>query len=421
MKKKKFWKLFIFGCITAICIYSYLHFFRKSLLEGHKVVVCIPVYGQSLALGEEAIRVTDFERLKNDYNGRILTENLDYEFGCFDNSKWKQSLKKLFHYHKRSFELSIYGMAEALAQQLGNDTVICIFPGGQGTTLIAQLSKPEAPYMRLISDIQTAYEKARDKNWEFYVPAICWMQGESDIAEYSNTDYKTLLKQFSKDINQDIKEITHQDVPVNFISYQTNAITRGKMFDANNFKCKEIAVPQALMELVRDDSLFWPSGPIYPYSFAREAVHLDGASQKLLGQLAAKSAIRIIRHQKPIAGLIPLNPVIDNNNIILPFAIPYPPLVFDTINVNKIDNYGFNVITPDGKDIISSVILEDSIVRISCLQSPIGCKIRYAINGEIMKSGNQHGPRGNLRDSYQYWCYQFESALKTKDPTGSTQ
>ena len=35
----------------------------------HKTVVCIPVYGQSYALGEEAIRITDFDSLalKNCY------------------------------------------------------------------------------------------------------------------------------------------------------------------------------------------------------------------------------------------------------------------------------------------------------------------------------------------------------------------
>ena len=28
----------------------------RCTLEGHKTVICIPVYGQSLALGEEAVR-----------------------------------------------------------------------------------------------------------------------------------------------------------------------------------------------------------------------------------------------------------------------------------------------------------------------------------------------------------------------------
>ena len=33
--------------------------------DEHKTVICIPVYGQSLAIGVDAIRVTDFDSLAN--------------------------------------------------------------------------------------------------------------------------------------------------------------------------------------------------------------------------------------------------------------------------------------------------------------------------------------------------------------------
>ena len=78
------------------------------------------------------MRITDFDSLKNRYNGRIVTENLDYNFGYFDGQEWKQGLKRILHYQKKSFELSVYSMAESLATQLGEDTMICIFPGGAG-------------------------------------------------------------------------------------------------------------------------------------------------------------------------------------------------------------------------------------------------------------------------------------------------
>ena len=39
----------------------------------HKTVICIPVYGQSLALGVEAERITDLDSLANYANGRIVT------------------------------------------------------------------------------------------------------------------------------------------------------------------------------------------------------------------------------------------------------------------------------------------------------------------------------------------------------------
>ena len=81
----------------------------------------------------------------------------------------------------------------------------------------------------------------------------------------------------------------------------------------------------------------------------------------------------------------------------------------------------------DGKDIVSHVSIEDNSVRVKCNQSPTNCKIRYAVNGDYMKSGREHGPRGNLRDSQgeketifiqdkkypvHNWCYQFDLLCK---------
>ena len=59
----------------------------------HKTVLCIPVYGQSLALGEEAERMTDFNSLAAYADGRIVTEELDHNFGYFENDKFKHWIK----------------------------------------------------------------------------------------------------------------------------------------------------------------------------------------------------------------------------------------------------------------------------------------------------------------------------------------
>ena len=60
--------------VLGLSIYIYNKVFPVEY--GHKVVVCIPVYGQSYALGEEATRITDFDSLRIKYNGRIVTEKL---------------------------------------------------------------------------------------------------------------------------------------------------------------------------------------------------------------------------------------------------------------------------------------------------------------------------------------------------------
>ena len=259
---KRLFILFAVCCIIIISILTYQYFRDRNTLSGHRVVLCIPVYGQSLALGEEAVRITDFDSLKIKYDGRIVNENLNYKYGSYSNKKWKRILKRFLQDHRRSFELSLYSMAEVLAKELGKDTIISIFPGGMGETPIFKLVKEyNNLYPIFISDIKNAYEIACCRGWDFYVPAICWMQGESDIADYTKENYQVALKHICTDMNKDIKSITHQKDDIHFICYQPNILTLAEKFDDGHYDCIETRVSQAIVDLIRDDTLFWASGP----------------------------------------------------------------------------------------------------------------------------------------------------------------
>ena len=409
------WLIFL-GCLLLICVPVILYIVVDAKSYDHKVVVCIPVYGQSYALGEEATRITDFDSLRIKYNGRIVTEKLDYTFGYFDHSsQFKQWVKRILHYDKKAFELSVYSMAEVLAQELGEDTVICIFPGGHGMNTIKQLMKPAKSYNKFIREIACAYEKAQERGWEFFVPAVCWMQGESDIVDYPDYDYKEYFHRMYNDMNTDIKNLTHQKDDIRIICYQSSTITKGLRYKPNKFDATEPLTPTAQMELIRDDSLIWASGPTYPCDFVNESLHIDAVGQQSIGKLAAKSALGILRNEKREIGLAPLSYEIQGKDIHITFNVPNPPLCFDTINVKKVENYGFNVIQKDGVDLISSVIIDDNSVIISCKDVPNNCKLRYGINGEFLKGGRNVGPRGNLRDSQMpipNWGYIYELFLQ---------
>lgn len=408
---KRLFILFLVCCIIVICIFAYQSFRDRNTLSGHRVVLCIPVYGQSLALGEEAVRITDFDSLRIKYDGRIVNENLNYQFGGYSDRIWKRTIKRFLHDHRRSFELSLYSMAEVLATELGKDTVICIFPGGLGETAIYKLTKEyNYLYPIFISDIKNAYEEAQSRGWEFSVPAICWMQSESDIIDYEKTDYKETLKHICSDINKDIKSITHQKEDVHFVCYQSNVLTLAEKFNDTHYDCIETRVSQAIIDLIRDDSLFWASGPTYSNNYVNDRLHIDAIGQQQIGRLEANAALNIIRKKRKEYGLIPKSLSIEGNDVIIKMNVPQPPLVIDTIAVKPIDHYGFSVITKENKNIIQEICIEDSTIRLHCTLSPDSCKVRYAVNGEKRKSGSKFGPRGNLRDSHplQHWCYQFD-------------
>jgi hypothetical protein len=397
--KKNFFFIIIITALLLSCTQSQ---------QQHRIVLCIPVYGQSLALGEEAERITDFDSLANYADGRIVTENLDYNFGYFDNDNLKQFAKKMLHYQKRSYELSIYNMAKVLADATGSDTLICIFPGGQGATAISDLSKGTPPYQKFMEDIKTAYEEATDNGWDFIIPAICWMQGESDIVDYPDTDYQQLLTRIREDMNADINLITNQNNTIPFVSYQANSLTRAEKFNATNYKCPETSVPQTFVNLLNTDEHFWASGPTYPYSCVNEKIHIDAIGQQRIGALAAKSVLGILRGKERFKGLIPINVTTRDTIATIHFNVPCPPLTIDTLQVAKADNYGFSVINQHNQNIAKSITVEGDSVVIRCSESPTDCRIRYAVNGDYMKSGNLHGPRGNVRDSSGNWCYQFD-------------
>lgn len=410
MKLRNRFSIILVILIICQALYIYNKVGKRGF--GHKVVVCIPVYGQSYALGEEAQRITNFDSLRIKYNGRIVTEHMGHVFGYFDHSsRYKQYLKRLLHYDRKAFELSVYSMAESLASQLGEDTLICIFPGGHGMNTIQELMKPVDPYNKFIAEIAHANHEAKRRGWEFYVPAVCWMQGESDIVEYPGYDYKEYFHRMHNDLNTDIKAVTGQKDDIRIISYQTTTVTKGLRYKPNNYDGTEARTPNAQMELIRDDSLIWASGPTYPYDFVNESLHIDAVGQKSIGLLAAKSAMGILRNEKRNIGLVPIKYEVVGNDIRILFNVPEPPLCFDTINVRKADNYGFNVIRKDDTDIISDVLIEQNTVVVKCTESPSGCKLRYGINGDFLKGGRRCGPRGNLRDSQAIisnWCFLFE-------------
>ena len=379
-----------------------------------KVVVCVPVYGQSLAMGEESELVTDIDGLTNKWNGRLVGEGLDDEFGYYEDRGWKKKIKRLIRYDNRRNENSAFAMGEALAGALGKDTVVCVFADGRGGTAISNLVKGSSPYDALIQDIKSSYEEAKKKGMEFFVPAICWMQGESDMFDYTRVDYRKMLAHFAIDVNKDIKRITGQRRDVKIVGYQSCCLTKCYNFNPTDYDCYEISIPQVQMQLIRDDSCFVAGTPVYFLDFVDDRIHLDGKSQTVVGRYNAASVLDIVRRGDSNRGLYPVNVKSKGNTAIIEFNNSGGKLVFDTINVNKVRNYGFSVITPDNRDIAQRVgIMNDNIV-IECSDNTKGCKVRYGANGEKNKSGRRFGARGNLlrRNSLMMpeWCYMFDEA-----------
>ena len=379
-----------------------------------KVVVCVPVYGQSLAMGEEAELVTDIDGLSEKWEGRLVGEGLNDRFGYYEDRSWKKKIKRLIRYGNRRYENSAFAMGESLAGAFGKDTMVCVFADGRGGTAISHLIKGSYPYDALIQDIQKSYDEARERGMEFFVPAICWMQGESDMFDYTRADYRKMLAQFAIDVNNDVKRITGQRRDVKIVGYQSCCLTKCYKFNPTDYDCYEISIPQVQMQLIRENSTFIAGTPVYFMDFVNDRLHLDGKSQTVVGRYNADAVLDIVRWGDSNRGLYPVKVKSEGKAAIIEFNNSGGKLAFDTINVNKVKNYGFSVITPNNRDIAQRVgIVNDNIV-IECSDNTKGCKVRYGANGEKNKSGRRLGARGNLvrcnAAKLPAWCYMFDEA-----------
>jgi hypothetical protein len=248
-----------------------------------------------LALGEEAIRITNFDSLANYAHGRIVTERMDHQFGFFDINQSMQWIKRMTSYDKRSFELTIYSMAEMLADSLGKDTLICIFTGGQGTTMISQLGKGSLPYVKFLNDIESAYHAAKERGWDLKMPALCWMQGESDAYNDTYTEkYKENTIKLVSYLREDLgayvsKEINFIDAFISKRSYWTNYKEVNKAREDAHYIIQNSSLIKTNGEDKNAIDLFVDKEPEKV-----DKAHYDSLSMVMLGREFGKRIIELI-------------------------------------------------------------------------------------------------------------------------------
>lgn len=413
--------------VLIVIVFAYTTFRADRLPEG-AIVYIVPVYGQSLALGEETQLITDTHAYGSQTRHRVKSEFLNERIGYFADDINKQRMKILLRHENRHLESSVFGLGECFVNLNPNKKIyLCTFPAGRGGTKISLLGKGTKPYDKFIAEIKMTYEKASAQGATVIMPAFCWMQGENDLTENTTYNYAAHLKKFRSDVERDVKAITHQRQSVYCILYQTNSLslTMDKM-NPNRYECRQVTVPEQQRQLIMSDKYFCASGPVYPYNTARNYVHIDAYGQKQMGWLEGLTLHRLQQGNRFI-GLQPQNTFRHGDTLIVQMHVPVMPLVIDTITVAKAKYYGFSVVNKANQDVLQEVKIANSRVYLICKgKTTHRVKIRYGVNGDYMKGGRMYGSRGNLRDSQgrirscpingqkfplHNWCYIFEKEV----------
>lgn len=164
-------------------------------------------YGQSLSLGERSVvAFPDDLTLPTDYQdvGLMFADGVRSTGSTAALVKFAESTAALEYspwVTRTPGETPLYG---ALLQLKGLAGTRIGSAAGLGGASISELSHGTAPYARLLRQVTTAKNLA---DAPYTVPAIIWMQGESDAF---NGNYATEFLALVNDLDKDIRAITGQ-------------------------------------------------------------------------------------------------------------------------------------------------------------------------------------------------------------------
>lgn len=277
---------------------------------------------------------------------------------------------------------------------------------GAGSKTIADLvdvpSSGIGYYQGVVNAMAAAKRLCDDKGWTLNIPAWIWIQGETDMkpisaggAGTSKDVYKQELLDLALQFDADAKRITGQTNDVRCVCYQTGS---QNIWGATHvFGSRLMDVPNAQMEIIRDNELFEASAPVYILDHSpKERIHLSAVGEKMLGAYCG-IALRRILNQEPNKGVTISSWSIEGNNITLVVNVPCPPLRFCDEWVKGVEHSGFAVLKSNNTNILTKVSLFDRTITLECSESPIGCMLAYGFNGT--SDGRINGSRGNVCDS----------------------
>lgn len=263
----------------------------------------------------------------------------------------------------------------------------------------------------------------------YRVGAVTAVHGESD--HYANpyplppsregdawlANYSDALLEWQRDYDESMRAISGQKEAVPLLVSQ--------MSNWNDRPSSDIPRHQ-LDAHVRAQGKVILVAPTYMLPFADDCIHFTNHGLRRLGEYFAKVYGRVVINGEKWEPLRPLEATLSSSKVRVRFAVPKPPLVFDTSNVIDPGNFGFEVVDTTGTAIpISSVeIAGADTIAISLASMPSApLRVRYAMTAVPQTCpGPETGPRGNLRDSddahspfgysLQNWAVHFDLPLQ---------
>lgn len=380
------------------------------------------IYGQSLAIGDEAFSVVTRQSsqlgnlmLGQAVRGAYYGRTTDAEFGVIGGeniyhplTEHRQDGANIINNPDTSTRLGetvASGFMETLktlhnrSKGLKNDeeTILaCSVTGCSGTNIATLLKGAGATtpyYERLMSALRGHMEAAAKMGiTDVQVCGMVFLQGENDYGSTTRENYLKMLHQLIDDFNADAKAVTGQADNVGFYLYQTGGtyITQAQG--------NTLPIDMAQLDITSRADAFM-AAPMFPYPQAsNNRTHKAANAYRWWGCAAANTVFRVLNNENRTPFRM-LKAIYDNKDIYVSFMTPCPPLIvrpyyrIATPVINS--DMGFTII--DGSGSLSGASLHTEIV------SPCVIKITPSrtLTGNVrLNLGDQlHGGGHNVADS----------------------
>lgn len=373
-------------------------------------VIMIPIVGQSLSLGSASVPVLTTTNKYNTglmFEGGVRFSNNRSQFVPLVEMKGSPTNDSA-NTGETVASGCVEGFVEALSHDMGIDVYddywqshqLMFVTCGSGSKTIQQIIDTYIP-TQLVPSIQSAKQICDTNGWTISVPAIIYMQGETDQKQNIAKDtYKEQLQRLQFVCDSIATDVLNEEQYTKVILYQIASQNIVGQPTTPTFTSTAMNVPTAQMEVIRDDDKFLASAPVYILDHSQaEPIHLSAEGERLLGFYCGNTLADLLFRSKHQKGVMPYHVYAKGNKTIVEYNVEYPPLRADTTWVTSVANHGFAILNSQGINIVSSVNINETQVVIDCTQSPMNAHLFYAFNGTRGKDGRQQGSRGNLCDS----------------------
>ena len=263
---------------------------------------------------------------------------------------------------------------------------------GVGGQTITSLSKGGSYYGRITSALTTLKTLADASSKTLSVVSVGYLQGEHDYSDdTTKSAYKTLMNQLIADITADSKSITGQTENPFFMTYQTGGSYAKDTLD--------LAIANAQLELSNENTNYVLATPVY--QMPDKGGHLDPNGYRWTGCQFAKVWEKVVLKRQGFKPIQPLTAEIKDNEILVNFHVPSPPLQWGLpyvgVSLTPTDyaTKGFHVLDASNnpQPIISVSLVADCVVKIVLASIPTSA-VRLFYARKSLMDGN-----GNLQDS----------------------